>query len=142
MTEMVHREHQQNTVIGHLSPDHIIVQWEGKAAQISWHTESHAAYHSPEQFGRFDLVPSGRSDLYALGIIFYELLTGQLPFQADNEEDWSTVHIRRVPPPVSDIRLGLDETIQAILLKLLAKSEVDRYQSTYGVLEVVPEHDG
>lgn len=135
MTEMVHREHQQNTVIGHLSPDHIIVQWEGKAAKISWHTESHAAYHSPEQFGRFDLVPSGRSDLYALGIIFYELLTGQLPFQADNEEDWSTVHIRRVPPPVSDIRLGLDETIQAILMKLLAKSEVDRYQSTYGVLE-------
>ncbi|KOY14282.1 LuxR C-terminal-related transcriptional regulator [Paenibacillus xylanivorans] len=134
LTEMVHREHQQNTVIGYLSPDHISVQWEGRTAHISWHAESHAAYHSPEQFGRFNLVPSGRSDLYALGVILYELLTGQLPFQADNE-DWSIVHTRRVPQPVSDIRPELDETLQTILMKLLAKSQVKRYQSAYGVLE-------
>lgn len=135
LAEMVHREHEQNRIIGYLSPDHISVQWQGKTAHITWYTESHAAYHSPEQFGRFNLVPSERSDLYALGVVLYELLTGQLPFRADNDEDWGTVHTRKVPQPFSDIRQGLDETLQAILMKLLAKSQVERYQSTYGLLE-------
>ncbi|WP_145407641.1 LuxR C-terminal-related transcriptional regulator [Paenibacillus xylanexedens] len=135
LAEMVHREHEQNRIIGYLSPDHISVQLEGRTAHITWHTESHAAYHSPEQLGRFNLVPSERSDLYALGVILYELLTGQLPFRADNDEDWGIVHIRKLPLPLSDIRPGLDETLQAILMKLLAKSQVERYQSTYGLLE-------
>ncbi|MGE6663765.1 hypothetical protein [Paenibacillus xylanexedens] len=135
LAEMVHREHEQNRIIGYLSPDHISVQWEGTTAHITWHTESHAAYHSPEQFARFNLVPSERSDLYALGVILYELLTGQLPFHAENDEDWGTVHTRKVPQPLSDIRPGLDGTLQAILMKLLTKSQVERYQSTYGLLE-------
>ncbi|MFB8374645.1 AAA family ATPase [Paenibacillus taichungensis] len=135
LAEMVHREHERNRIIGYLSPDHISVQWEGKTAHVSWNTENHAAYHSPEQFGRFNLVPNERSDLYALGVILYELLTGQLPFHADNDEDWGTVHTRKVPQSLSDIRPSLDKTLQAILMKLLAKSQVERYQSTYGVLE-------
>lgn len=135
LAEMVHREHERNRIIGYLSPDHISVQWEGKTAQVSWHTESHAAYRSPEQFARFNLVPNERSDLYALGVILYELLTGHLPFHADNDEDWGTVHTRKVPQSLSDIRPSLDETLQAILMKLLAKSQVERYQSIYGVLE-------
>ncbi|WP_128101973.1 helix-turn-helix transcriptional regulator [Paenibacillus sp. DCT19] len=135
LAEMVQREHEQNRIIGYLSPDHISVQWQGKTAHISWHTESHAAYHSPEQSGRFNLVPSERSDLYALGVILYELLTRQLPFHAENDEDWGTVLTRKVPQPLSDIRPGLDDTLQLILMKLLAKSPMERYQSAYGVLE-------
>lgn len=135
LAEMVYREHQQNRVIGYVSPDHIIIQREEKSARMPGHAEGHAAYRSPEQFGRFNLVPSERSDLYALGVIFYEMLTGQLPFYPDHEEDWSTVHIRKVPQPLFDIRPEVDETLQAVLMKLLAKSPVDRYQSAYGLLE-------
>jgi len=135
LTEMVHREHQQNTMIGYLSPDHISIQWEEKTAYLSGIAERHATYCSPEQFGRFNLMPSGCSDLYVLGIILYELLTGRLPYHSDNEEDWSTVHIRKLPQPLSDIRPELDDTLQAVLMKLLAKSPVDRYQSAYGLLE-------
>jgi len=132
---MVYREHQMNRVIGCLSPDHIRIQWQEKTARMSGDSVGQAAYQSPEQFGRIGAMTSGSSDLYSLGVICYELLTGQLPIHADYEEDWGSAHIRKVIRPVSDIRPEVDGTLQAILMKLLAKSPMDRYQSAYGLLE-------
>jgi len=135
LTEMVYREHQRNAVIGCLSPIRISIQWEHKTALLTEYAEGHAAYRSPEQSGRINRVPDGRSDLYVLGVILYELLTGRLPFFPDSEENWDTAHIHRTPGSISDIRPDGDGPLQAVLMKLLAKSPDDRYQSAYGLLD-------
>ncbi|TCZ74028.1 hypothetical protein E0485_20345 [Paenibacillus albiflavus] len=135
LTEMVYREHQRNAVIGCLSPVHISIQWENKMAHLTEFTEGDATYQSPEQSGRINRVPDGRSDLYALGVILYELLTGRMPFFPNSEEDWAAVHINRTPMPISNIHPDGDGPLQAVLMKLLAKSPDDRYQSAYGLLD-------
>lgn len=135
LSEMVIREHQQNAVIGYLSPVNISIQWDQNMARMIGIGERYAAYQSPEQSGRINRVPDGRSDLYALGVILYELLTGRLPFLPESSEDWSTVHIRSVPLPLSNTRLEGKGPLQDILMKLLAKSPDDRYQSAYGLLD-------
>ncbi|MGG3280477.1 AAA family ATPase [Paenibacillus solani] len=135
LSEMVLREHQQSALIGGLSPFNVIIQWEEKKAYIMEIGEGHPAYKSPEQSGRINRVPDERSDLYALGVIIYELMTGQLPFLPESGEDWSTVHIRKTPRLLSDNRPEEEGPLQAILMKLLSKSPEDRYQTVYGLLD-------
>jgi len=132
---MVLREHQQSALIGCLSPFNVIIQWEEKKAYITEIGEGHPAYKSPEQSGRINRVPDERIDLYALGVIFYELLTGQLPFLPEGDEDWSTVHIRKAPRPLPGIQSKEEGPLQAILMKLLSKSPESRYQTVYGLLD-------
>ncbi|WP_141118433.1 AAA family ATPase [Paenibacillus odorifer] len=133
LTELVLREHQENGMIGCLSPVNISIQWDEKTARMIKIGVGNAAYRSPEQSGRINRVPDERSDLYAVGVIFYELFTGQLPFLPEDGEDWSTVHISRKPQLHN--RLEGEGPLQNILMKLLAKSPEDRYQSAYGLLE-------
>lgn len=135
LTEMVYEAHQQTTFIGGLHPAHIIVQGDGEKAYLSANGAWHAAYRSPEQTSRLNRVPDRRSDLYVLGVILYELLTGLLPFRPEGDEDWDNAHIRMTPRPLSALRLEWGGTLEAILLKLLAKSPEDRYQSAYGLLD-------
>lgn len=133
LSEMVLREHQRNGLVGCLSPANIHIEWDEKTAHMIGSGEVSAAYQSPEQSGRINRVPDGRSDLYVLGVILYELLTGQWPFLPEKNEDWSAVHIRRAPRPHH--RLEGKGPLQDILTKLLAKSPEDRYQSAYGLLD-------
>src|SRR6202008_4781432 len=60
------------------------------------------AYMAPEQTGRMNRSVDSRSDLYALGVTFYELLTGQLPFTAADPMEWVHCHIARKPVPPSE----------------------------------------
>ncbi|WP_194434135.1 helix-turn-helix transcriptional regulator [Paenibacillus segetis] len=62
-------------------------------------------------------------------------MTGRLPFFLDRVEDWDTAHIYRTPEPISNIRPDVDGPLQTVLMKLLAKSPDDRYQSAYGLLD-------
>ncbi len=90
------------------------------------------AYMAPEQTGRMNRSIDARSDLYSLGITFYEMLTGTLPFSATDPLEWVHCHIARQPIPPAD-RIALPAPLSALTMKLLAKTAEDRYQSAAGV---------
>lgn len=91
------------------------------------------AYMAPEQTGRMNRSVDARSDLYSLGVTLYEMLTGALPFAASDPMEWIHCHIARQPIPPNERATGTPEPIAAIVLKLLAKTAEDRYQTAAGV---------
>jgi serine/threonine protein kinase/tetratricopeptide (TPR) repeat protein len=82
-------------------------------------------YMSPEQ-GKGDELDV-RSDLYSLGIVFYELLTGTVPFHADTPTAVIYQHIYEKPRPLRELNPEVPEAIEAIVLKMLEKKPRDRY---------------
>ena len=91
------------------------------------------AYMAPEQTGRMNRSVDSRSDLYALGVTFYEMLTGQLPFTASDPMEWVHCHIARQPMPPSERVGGVPGPLSGIVMKLLAKTAEERYQTAAGV---------
>jgi PAS domain S-box-containing protein len=91
------------------------------------------AYMAPEQTGRMNRSVDSRSDLYALGVTFYEMLTGKLPFAAADPMEWVHRHIAREPEPPHERVAGVPGVLSAIVMKLLAKIAEERYQTAAGV---------
>lgn len=91
------------------------------------------AYMAPEQTGRMNRSVDSRSDLYALGVTFYEMLTGQLPFVAADPMEWVHCHIARQALPPNELVAGVLGPLSAIVMKLLAKTAEERYQTAAGV---------
>jgi len=91
------------------------------------------AYMAPEQTGRMNRSIDSRSDLYSLGITFYEMLTGTLPFSAADPLEWVHCHIARQPPPPDERVITVPAQLSAIVMKLLAKIAEERYQTAAGV---------
>jgi serine/threonine protein kinase len=91
------------------------------------------AYMAPEQTGRVNRSIDSRSDLYSLGVTFYEMLTGTLPFTASDPMEWVHCHIARQPLLPSEHISNIPRSISAITMKLLAKTAEERYQTAAGV---------
>ncbi|HEY6720587.1 MAG TPA: AAA family ATPase, partial [Burkholderiales bacterium] len=91
------------------------------------------AYMAPEQTGRMNRSVDSRSDLYALGVTFYEMLTGRLPFTAADPMEWVHCHIARQPLPPNERIAAVPGPLSAIVMKLLAKTAEQRYQTAAGV---------
>lgn len=92
---------------------------------------SNLAYISPEQTGRMNRTIDYRSDFYSLGVIFYRLLSGHLPFTAQDAMGMVHCHIAQEPPPPP--RPDLPNALVQVVLKLLAKTAEQRYQSAFGI---------
>jgi diguanylate cyclase (GGDEF)-like protein/PAS domain S-box-containing protein len=90
-------------------------------------------YLSPEQTGRMNRVLDYRTDLYSLGVTYYEMLTGQLPFNAVTPVEWVHCHIAKTPVAVNQINPKIPRLIADIVMKLMAKNAEDRYQSALGL---------
>jgi predicted ATPase/GAF domain-containing protein len=108
------REHQDGTLAGRF--------------------EGSLPYMSPEQTGRMNRDLDYRSDYYSLGVTFFELLTGTLPFSATDVMGWVHCHISKQPPDPRVLRPAIPEPLAEIIRRLLAKNPEDRYQSARGLL--------
>ncbi|MCT7983853.1 AAA family ATPase [Laspinema sp. A4] len=143
--------HQQNIIHKDIKPENIIINPLTETIQLidfsiasrlerENPTVSHPdllegtlAYMSPEQTGRMNRSVDYRSDFYSLGITCYELLTGQLPFISNDPLELVHNHIAKTPIPPHQLTPQIPEAISQIIVKLLAKTGEDRYQSTQGL---------
>src|SRR6516164_2237639 len=91
------------------------------------------AYMAPEQTGRMNRSIDSRSDLYALGVTFYQMLTGALPFTAADPMEWVHCHLARRPATPAERLREIPGAVSAIVMKLLAKRAEDRYQTAAGL---------
>jgi len=143
--------HQSGLIHKDIKPTHIFVDCtHGEARFTGFGLASHLprerqateimagtlAYMAPEQTGRMNRSIDSRSDLYSLGVTLYHMLTGELPFRALDVMQWVHCHIAKMPPSPSSRIDAVPEVLSRIVLKLLAKTAEERYQTAEGV-----EHD-
>ncbi|RUS93814.1 AAA family ATPase [Trichormus variabilis] len=95
--------------------------------------EGTLAYIAPEQTGRMNRSIDYRVDFYSLGVTFYELLTNQLPFVTDNPIELVHSHIAQQPQRPHELISSIPVPISNIVMKLLAKTPEERYQSAWGI---------
>ncbi len=95
--------------------------------------EGTLAYLAPEQTGRMNRGIDYRADFYSLGVTLYELLTGQLPFLANDPLEVVYSHIAKNPIPPHELNQNIPLVVSNIILKLMGKNAEDRYQSTLGL---------
>ncbi|MEH1851415.1 MAG: AAA family ATPase [Nostoc sp.] len=95
--------------------------------------EGTLAYISPEQTGRMNRGIDYRTDFYSLGITFFQLLTGQLPFTSKDPTELVYSHIAKQPLKASRINSNIPSILSDIISKLMAKNAEDRYQSALGL---------
>ena len=91
------------------------------------------AYMAPEQTGRMNRSIDSRSDLYAFGVTLYQMLTGTLPFMATDPMEWVHCHVARKPMSPGTRVKTVPPGLSALVMKLLAKTPEERYQTAAGV---------
>ena len=95
--------------------------------------EGTLAYISPEQTGRMNRSLDYRTDFYSLGVTLYELLTKQLPFESKDAMELVHCHLAKQPIPPQEINSEIPNAISDIVMKLMAKTAEERYQSAWGL---------
>ncbi|QRK06170.1 AAA family ATPase [Archangium violaceum] len=95
--------------------------------------EGTPAYMSPEQSGRMNRAVDYRTDFYSLGVSFYEVLTGKLPFRGQDVLEWFHAHLAQAPIPPHRVVSSVPAALSAVVMKLLAKVAEERYQSAEGL---------
>ncbi|MEY4549356.1 MAG: hypothetical protein RL685_5551, partial [Pseudomonadota bacterium] len=107
---------------------------ERQDVSVGEHLEGSLPYLSPEQTGRMNRALDYRADYYSLGATFFELLTGQLPFQASDMMGWVHCHISRPQPFAHELNPSVPVALSRLVHKLMAKEPRERYQSARGLL--------
>jgi len=151
IVDILHQLYQQRIIHKDIKPANILIQPEtGEIKLIDFSIasllpretqeiqnpnvlEGTLAYISPEQTGRMNRGIDYRSDFYSLGVTFFELLTKQLPFPADEPMEMVHAHIAKQPPSICDRNPDLPIMLGEIIRKLMAKNAEDRYQSALGL---------
>jgi serine/threonine protein kinase len=94
-----------------------------------------AAYFSPEQ--SHGVAVDGRSDLYTLGIVLYEMLSGRLPVRGDTPVDFVRAHLMDPPTPLATQGVQVPAHLEALVMKALAKKPADRFQSAAAMRDAI-----
>lgn len=98
-------------------------------------------YCSPEHTGRMRRAVDERSDLYSLGIMFYEMLAGCTPFFADSPHEWVYLHLTQSPPSFSNHGVQLPLRLESIVMKLLEKNPDNRYPNIHLLIADIDKTD-
>jgi PAS domain S-box-containing protein len=139
---LVHKDIKPSNVLANAALDQAWLMGFGIASRLPRERQSAEppelisgtlAYMAPEQTGRMNRSIDSRSDLYALGVTLYELLTGSLPFTASDPMEWVHCHIARQPLTPAERLADLPRSVSAIIMKLLLKTPEERYQTASGV---------
>jgi len=139
---VVHKDVKPANILVNLALDQAMLMGLGIASRVPRERQSlqppefiagSLAYMAPEQTGRMNRSIDSRSDLYALGVTLYEMLTGSLPFTATDPMEWVHCHIARQPVPPAERLKGIPGPVSAIVTKLLAKMAEERYQTADGL---------
>ena len=134
---VVHRDIKPENIL--LSGRHAMVMDFGVAKAVTESTGAHQltsigvalgtpAYMAPEQ-ATADPQMDGRVDIYALGVLAYEMLTGQPPFHGLNPQQTLAAHVTQAPTPLGQRRPGLSPVLEAVVMRCLAKRPADRFQT-------------
>jgi predicted ATPase/signal transduction histidine kinase/tRNA A-37 threonylcarbamoyl transferase component Bud32 len=139
---VTHRDLKPHNILVSLAGDEVKIADFGLASRLPGERdpaqpvrliEGSLPYLAPEQTGRTDRAIDSRADLYSLGVTFHQMLTGRLPFEAQDPVEWVHHHLACTPPKVSEIVPEVPEAITRIVLKLLSKAPEGRYQSARGL---------
>lgn len=142
---LIHKDIKPTNLLVDAGTGHVHLMGFGIAARLQRERQAPApletiagslAYMAPEQTGHMNRSIDVRSDLYALGVTLYQMLTGVLPFTAHDPLEWVHCHTARWPVPPAERRENAPATVSAIVMKLLAKTAEERYQTAAGL-----EHD-
>ncbi|MGP7819347.1 AAA family ATPase [Niallia sp. 01092] len=154
LTEIIASIHAENILIRNLHPANILIDLINNQVDLIGLQEAinyrkgktpfekvkgindinHMAYSAPEMTGRMDREADNRTDLYALGVIFYEMLTKTLPFANTDLGDLIYAHFTKIPLSPKQIDSQIPESLSKLILKLLSKMPEDRYQSADSLL--------
>lgn len=151
LTEILINLHKRNIIHKDITPANILIDPKSFKLQLldlSFSTqlseemqdtfdldkfEGSPAYMSPEQTGRTNRPIDYRTDFYSLGITFFEMLTGNLPFATQEILELVHCHLTKKPPKVNEIDGNIPEMLALIIEKMLAKLPEDRYASAIGI---------
>ncbi|TDX49202.1 Stk1 family PASTA domain-containing Ser/Thr kinase [Orenia marismortui] len=146
------KAHRNNIIHCDIKPHNILVTKDNRAKVTDFgiaravtsatmaHTNSvmgSAHYLSPEQAKGAKV--STKSDIYSLGIVLYELLTGQVPFTGENHISIALKHLEEKPPSPQEINQNISDELASIILKAIAKKPEDRYNSVVEMLRDLKE---
>ncbi|WPC43820.1 diguanylate cyclase domain-containing protein [Clostridium sp. JS66] len=140
--------YNNNIIHKAINPDNIIINMKTKTVKLTGFEsaslfsqelsyvndlENALEYISPEQTGKTKSKIDYRTDFYSLGIIFYEMITGFLPFQADDKLAMVHCHLAVQPAPPCENNIDIPKVISDIVMKLIEKMPENRYQSAVGL---------
>ncbi|PIP40162.1 MAG: hypothetical protein COX19_06235 [Desulfobacterales bacterium CG23_combo_of_CG06-09_8_20_14_all_51_8] len=152
LTRLVEKIHTAGIIFQQIQPENIV--WNAKTGQVMLVDFSSArryspdaknkkikdilpgnlSYIAPEQTGRMNHDIDFRTDFYALGVSFYEMLTGSLPFRTTDAMQLIHAHMAKILESPDCLNPEIPTVISEIVLKLMAKNPANRYQSAHGLL--------
>ncbi|MFC1886405.1 AAA family ATPase, partial [Thermodesulfobacteriota bacterium] len=151
ITETLERLHRGNIIHKNINPDHILIDpldceakltgfniasvlpREAPGINSPFIPEGNLSYISPEQTGRMNRTLDYRTDFYSLGVTFYEMLTGKMPFEASDSLEMVHCHLAKQPSPPHEIYEKAPKVVSDIVMKMMAKTAEERYQSAAGL---------
>ncbi|MCP4137094.1 MAG: AAA family ATPase [bacterium] len=152
LSEIIGNLHKNNIVHKDIRPHNILINTDnneivltnfGISSELTHENEelyneevikNRLPYMSPEQTGRMNRTVDYRTDLYSLGITFYEVLTGSLPFESSDPLEIIHSHIARKPVFPTVLNQEIPDIISYIIMRLIAKTAEERYQNSFGLM--------